>query len=103
MASLGGAGNLRGFYQGRFRDNSMYSAIVEYRAHIFWKISACVFGGVGDVYDKPKNINTGSLKGSFGGGLRLTILEKENLNLRVDYGYSDNYNRGFYFTVGECF
>lgn len=55
------------------------------------------------MYDKPKNINTGSLKGSFGGGLRLTILEKENLNLRVDYGYSDNYNRGFYFTVGECF
>jgi hypothetical protein len=55
------------------------------------------------VYDKPININTGSLKASFGGGLRLTILEKENLNLRVDYGYSDNNNRGFYFTIGECF
>ena len=103
MATLGGAGNLRGLYQGRYRDNSMYSAIVEYRAHIYWKISACVFGGVGDVYNQPKNINIGSLKASFGGGLRLTILDKENLNLRVDYGYSDNYNRGFYFTIGECF
>jgi outer membrane protein assembly factor BamA len=103
MATLGGQGNLRGFYQGRFRDNSMYSAIAEYRAHIFWKISACVFGGVGDVYNQPKNISIGSLKGSFGAGLRLTILEKENLNLRVDYGYSDNYNKGFYFTIGECF
>ena len=103
LANLGGAGNLRGFYQGRYRDNSMYSVIVEYRAHIYWKISACVFGGVGDVYNQPKNINTGSLKGSFGAGLRLTILEKENLNLRVDYGYSDNYNRGLYFTIGECF
>lgn len=103
MASLGGAGNLRGIYQGRFRDNSMYSAIVEYRAPLFWKISACVFGGVGDVYNKAKDINTGSLKGSFGGGLRLTILEKEKLNLRIDYGYSDNYNKGFYFTIGECF
>jgi hypothetical protein len=81
----------------------MYSAIAEYRAHIFWKISACVFGGVGDVYNQPKNISIGSLKGSFGAGLRLTILEKENLNLRVDYGYSDNYNRGLYFTIGECF
>jgi outer membrane protein assembly factor BamA len=103
MATLGGAGNLRGFYTGRFRDNSMYSAIVEYRAHIYWRISACVFGGVGDVYNQPKSINTGSLKGSFGGGLRLSIIEKEQLNLRVDYGYSDNYNRGFYFTIGECF
>lgn len=103
MAALGGQGNLRGFYTGRYRDNSMYSAIIEYRAHILWKLSACIFGGVGDVYNQPKNINTGSLKSSFGGGLRLTILDKENLNLRFDYGYSDNYNRGFYFTVGECF
>ncbi len=103
MASLGGAGNLRGFYTGRYKDNSMYSAIVEYRAHIYWRISACVFGGVGDVYNQPKGINTGSLKGSFGGGLRLSIIEKEKLNLRIDYGYSDNYNRGFYFTIGECF
>ena len=103
MASLGGSGNLRGFYQGRFKDNSMYSAIAEYRAHLFWRISACIFGGVGDVYNKPKNMNTKSLKASFGGGLRLSILEKEKLNLRVDYGYSDYYNKGFYFTIGECF
>ena len=31
------------------------------------------------------------------------IAEKEKLNLRVDYGYSDYYNKGFYFTIGECF
>ncbi len=103
MATLGGAGNLRGFYQGRYRDNSMYSAIVEYRAKLVWRLSACVFGGVGDVYRQPKDINMGSIKGSFGGGLRLSILEKESLNLRVDYGYSDSYNQGFYFTIGECF
>lgn len=103
MAALGGSGNLRGFYQGRYRDNSMYSAIIEYRAPIFWKISACVFGGVGDVYNQPKNSNVSSIKGSFGGGLRLSIIEKDKLNLRIDYGYSDNYNKGFYFTIGECF
>ncbi|MES2514013.1 MAG: BamA/TamA family outer membrane protein [Bacteroidota bacterium] len=103
MASLGGAGGMRGFYQGRFRDNCMYSAIVEYRLPIWWRFSACVFGGVGDVYSKPKDINIGSLKSSFGGGLRISILEKEKLNLRIDYGYSDNYNKGLYFTIGECF
>ena len=103
MASLGGAGNLRGFYQGRFRDKSMYSVILEYRAYLFWRISACVFTGIGDVYDHPKNLNTSTIKKSIGGGLRLCILEKENLNLRFDYGYSDVYNKGFYFTIGECF
>ena len=103
MATLGGAGNLRGFYQGRYRDNSMYSAIIEYRAPIYWKISACVFGGLGDVYHQLNIINASSIKTSFGGGIRLTILEKEKLNLRIDYGYSDKYNQGFYFTIGECF
>ena len=103
LASLGGAGNLRGFYQGRYRDNSMYSVIAEYRAYLFWRISACAFFGVGDVYKYTSDINANSLKHSFGGGLRITILEKEKLNLRLDYGYSDNYNQGFYFTIGECF
>lgn len=103
MATLGGQGNLRGFYQGRYRDNSMYSAIVEYRAHLFWRVSACAFGGVGDVYSDYKNINASTIKYSFGGGLRLSVLEKEKLHLRMDYGYSDKYNNGFYFTVGECF
>lgn len=103
LATLGGAGNLRGFYQGRYRDNSMYSVIAEYRAHIYWKISACIFSGIGDVYGQSKNINQRTVKGSFGAGVRFAILEKEKLNLRIDYGYSDDYNHGFYFTIGECF
>ena len=103
LSAFGGAGNLRGYYQGRFRDNSMYSAIAEYRAYLFWRLSACAFFGVGDVYKYPSEINSNSLKHTFGGGLRITILEKEKLNLRLDYGYSDSYNQGFYFTIGECF
>ncbi len=103
MALLGGSNNLRGFYQGRYRDNSMYSAIAEYRAYLFWRISACAFFGIGDVYKNGSDINLNSLKHSFGGGLRISILKKEKLNLRLDYGYSDKYNQGFYFTVAECF
>lgn len=103
LASFGGAGNMRGFYQGRFRDNSMYSIITEYRAFIYWKLSACAFVGIGDVYNNINSINSKTLKYSFGGGLRLAILEKEKLNLRVDYGYYDNYNKGIYVTIGECF
>jgi outer membrane protein assembly factor BamA len=103
MASFGGQGNMRGFYQGRYRDNSMYSAIIEYRAHIIWRLSACAFGGVGDVYQNFSKINASTLKCSFGGGLRLSLLEKEKYHLRFDYGYSDKYNQAFYFTIGECF
>ncbi len=103
LATLGGANNLRGFYQGRYRDKSMASIIFEYRAYLFWKLSATAFVGAGNVYSSLNQLPTSNLKYSFGGGLRLSILEQEKLNLRLDYGYYDNYNKGFYFTVGECF
>lgn len=103
MASLGGQDNMRGLYQGRYRDNSRYSLILEYRAHILWRISGVAFGGLGDVYRNYKTINTSTLKYTFGGGLRLSLTEGEKYHLRFDYGYSDPYNQAFYFTIGECF
>jgi outer membrane protein assembly factor BamA len=103
LANLGGDGNLRGFYRGRFRDNNMLTLITEYRAHIIWRLSACAFAGIGNVYNDFSDLQKNDLKYSFGGGLRLSLLEKEKLNIRVDYGYYDKYNSGFYFTIGECF
>jgi hypothetical protein len=103
MAVLGGQGNLRGFYQGRFRDNNMFSVIAEYRAPVYWRFSLCAFGGVGNVYKDVSDLQKHSLLYSFGGGLRLALLEKDRLNIRIDYGYYDHYNSGFYFTLGESF
>lgn len=103
LAALGGANNLRGFYQGRFRDNNMTTAIAEYRVPVYKRFSACVFGGIGNVYRRLRDISMNSVKHSFGGGMRVAILPKEKLNIRIDYGYSDRYNKGFYFTVGESF
>lgn len=103
FAGLGGANNLRGFYTGRYRDNCFYSFIGEYRMPIYKRFAGVVFGGIGDVYNKVNEINAQSIKYSYGGGLRIELLRNERLNLRLDYGYSDIKNKGFYFTVGECF
>lgn len=103
MASLGGQDNMRGFYQGRYRDNSRYSFIMEYRAHLIWRLSGVAFGGLGDVYQNFNTIDVSTIKCSFGGGLRLSLTEGEKYHLRFDYGYSDKYNQAFYFTIGECF
>ena len=103
LASMGGAGNLRGIYQGRFRDNCMTTFIAEWRIPIIWRLSACTFGGVGNVYKQFSDWQHSDLKYSFGGGLRLALLEKEKLNLRIDYGYYTKYNKGLYVTVGESF
>jgi outer membrane protein assembly factor BamA len=103
MARFGGVDNMRGFYQGRFRDNNMSSLIAEYRAPIYWRISLVAFGGIGNVYSNNKNILKNELLYSFGGGIRLRMLKKDNLNIRIDYGYYNKYNSGLYFTLGECF
>lgn len=103
LGTLGGENSLRGFYQGRFRDKNMMSAVAEYRTVIYKRLGAVIFGGVGSVYSDPKELPNTHFKYSFGGGLRFSMLEKERLNIRFDYGYYDNYNSGFYFTIGESF
>ena len=103
FATLGGQNNLRGFYQGRFRDKSLSTIIFEYRTYLFWKLSAVAFFGAGNTYSSFDQLQHSGLKYSFGAGLRLSMLEKERINLRLDYGYYDKYNQGFYFTIGECF
>lgn len=103
LGSLGGSNNMRGFYQGRFRANNVATLIAEYRIPVYRRWSACLFGGMGTVYNTPQVFAAGDLKYSYGGGIRFSLLEKEKLNLRLDYGYSNKFNSGFYFTVGECF
>jgi len=103
LAALGGPNNMRGFYQGRYRAENMLSLIAEYRLHLKGRFSSCFFGGVGDVDNHYQELNTGNLKYSYGAGLRFSILPKEKLNIRVDYGYSSRFNRGLYVTFGECF
>ena len=103
LAALGGSNNMRGFYQGRYRDNNMLSLISEYRLRIKGRFSACAFGGIGNVYHSFNEISLDDFKYSYGAGVRFALLEKEKLNIRVDYGYSSRYNRGLYVTVAECF
>ena len=103
LASLGGSNNMRGFYQGRFRDNNMSTLIAEYRIPIYKRWSACVFGGAGKVYASFRDFHPELMKYSYGAGIRFSLLEKERLNLRLDYGFYNRFNSGFYFTVGECF
>jgi hypothetical protein len=100
---LGGSNNLRGLYQGRFRDDNMTTLIGEYRIHLYKRFSTCIFGGIGDVYKKLKDVTANSFKHAYGAGFRVAILPKEKLNIRIDYGFSDKHNKGLYFTVGECF
>jgi outer membrane protein assembly factor BamA len=103
LAAFGGPNNMRGFYQGRYRANNMISLMSEYRLHLIGRFSSVFFGGLGDVYNHYDELSINNIKYSCGAGLRFSILAKERLNIRVDYGYSSRFNKGLYITFGECF
>jgi outer membrane protein assembly factor BamA len=103
LANIGGESNMRGFYRGRLRDNNLITLIGEYRAVVYKRIALVAFGGIGNVFNQYSDLQKYQLKYSYGGGIRLSILENDRMNIRIDYGFYDKYNSGFYFTLGECF
>ncbi|MDW8203580.1 MAG: BamA/TamA family outer membrane protein [Cytophagales bacterium] len=102
LAAAGNDDILRGYARNRFRDLNFLGTQVEYRRHLFWRIGAVVFAGVGDVFRTPADVGWETLKYSYGGGLRLMLNRKEQLNLRLDYGFGRQ-NTGLYFSIAEAF
>lgn len=101
MALLGGNNNMRGYYDGRFRDKNQVVFQAEYRLPLFWRFGATGFGGLGEVSDRIGTLNT--LHYTYGAGLRFALKPKEKLNIRVDYGFGEGGSNGLYFMIGEAF
>ncbi|WP_345248152.1 BamA/TamA family outer membrane protein [Nibrella saemangeumensis] len=103
LASLGGATNMRGYYDGRYRDKNQLVFQSEYRVPLFWRLGAVVFANAGNVAGRLDELNLHNVKYSYGGGLRFALNKTERLNIRVDYGIGQGTSRGFYFQLGEAF
>ena len=101
LALLGGSSKMRGFYEGKYRDNMLMAAGAEYRYSIFNRFAVVTFLNIGAV-GKQINDATSNLRTSFGAGLRFNIVPKEHLNLRFDMAFGKQTN-AFYFTIGEAF
>ena len=102
LALLGGTRLLRGYYEGRYRDRQLAAAQLEYRFPIKGRFGAVAFGGVGSVVDEWQNWEAGYLRYALGAGIRFTLLPKDKIRLRLDYGIGPN-TSAFYLTVGEAF
>jgi outer membrane protein assembly factor BamA len=103
LTAMGGANSMRGYYQGRFRDNNMGVIQAEFRTSLFWRFGAVAFGDIGNVAPTPGSLNFTDLKYSYGGGLRIAMNRAEKLNLRLDYGFNAKGTGGFYLQLGEAF
>ncbi|WP_194972571.1 BamA/TamA family outer membrane protein [Aquiflexum lacus] len=107
LPQLGGPNLLRGYYQGRFRDNNLMAAQVEYRFLPFplkftERIGGAVFASVGTVYDQPHKVDFGKMKGTAGAGLRYLLFPQKDIYVRLDYAFTREGN-AFYIYIGEAF
>lgn len=102
LATAGGDKILRGYARNRFHDDHFAGTQAEYRFPLFWRLGGVAFAGIGDVFDKPKDVNFSTIKYSVGTGLRYAIRPDQKLNSRLDVGYG---KEGFniYLMIGEAF
>jgi len=104
MSQPGSPFDLRGYTWGRYRDESMFYSIAEYRhmflkkngdvgSHgiVFWLGAGTLGDTVGEFEDWLPNI---------GLGYRLQV--QPRMNLRLDFGFGTE-NRGFYFNFNEAY
>ena len=107
VPALGGANRLRGFSEGRFRDNSDFGFGVELRKdlvlpsdwHFPWPVQAAGFIDAGKVLPVLYTMTLDDFHASEGIGLRI-LLRPESV-VRIDWGFGED-EQGIYFTFGQA-
>ncbi len=101
---LGGKNLFRGISRPyKYMDNNSMYLQTAYRSHLWWRLGYEVFAGTGKVYHQWDSSMLKNLHLMGGLGVRFKLLEKEGLNVRLDYGISSTGDNGLYFTLGEAF
>jgi hypothetical protein len=98
---LGGSRIMRGYREGRFRDDVLLSAQGEYRFPLWRRFRGALFSCVGAVGDAEAGISGNSIEYSAGVGLRFR-LSAVGTHVRLDYAIGRE-DSAVYLTVGEAF
>lgn len=103
LSLMGGSEQMRGYYQGAYRDKALIDGQVEYRMPV-WNIFGLVgFVGTGRVFESYENLSFEAWRLSYGAGLRIMVDSKHQTNLRIDCGFGERGSSGVYFSFGEAF
>jgi hypothetical protein len=102
MAQVGGNRQMRGYYEGRYRDKALWGTQAELRSPLFWRLGAAAFGGLAAVAPTPGKLPSAPLRFAGGGGLRFLLDPGERINIRFDAGFGPG-SSGYYLTIGEAF
>ncbi len=100
LSMAGDDRRLRGYYQGRYRDNDVVSGQVEYRRKLTWRHGYVLWLGAGALGNRVGDMDDHPLLPTAGVGYRFEV--KPAMNVRLDLGFGKE-SAGFYFQVAEAF
>lgn len=98
---LGGSSRMRGYREGRFRDDVYWTAQVAYRFPLFWRFKGTAFASVGDVGPRLGAPLVREVEAAVGLGGRLRFTDT-GVHGRVDLAYSAT-GLELYLSLGEAF
>lgn len=102
LPQLGGDWLIRGYYEGRYRDDVLAALQAEARVQVWRRFGAVLFLGVGQVAPRLGSLEFGAFHPSAGVGVRYQLSKQQKLNIRVDFAVADG-STGLYFNLGEAF
>lgn len=101
-ARYGGAEVARGYFKGRYMDQHLYVAQVEYRIPILKRWEMAVFALTGNVGNDETSLFN-DFKSSIGFGPRFFISKDNRSVLRLDISFNSKGDNGIYFGINEAF
>ena len=99
---FGSSHDLRGYAVGRYYDDAMYAAQIEYRAPVWKRLGAVAFAGIGGVAHSFGDFGSGDTLAAGGVGLRILASVEQKLNVSVDFAVAEH-ESVFYVYIGEAF
>ena len=94
--------NLRGFPVTDYLGNQSITGQIEARWRASERWGFVIFAGAGNISKSFSAQGEDERVPSYGGGVRFMVLKSKRVNLRVDYGRSDE-SDAWYVSVGEAF
>lgn len=103
LALVGGGDIMRGYARGRYRDQRLAAAQVEYRTPLVHRIGLVAFAGAGTVASAWTALTDARLLPTYGGGARVQLDPQQRTAVRVDFGVGRESSTGLYIGFNQAY
>lgn len=100
LSTIGGSDNMRGYFDGRYRDKNEADICVELRQHVWRRNGIVCWVGAATLFPRFSDIEVAHVLPNAGIGYRWEF--KDRMNVRVDLGFG-RHQTGFIFSINEAF